>query len=187
MGQSQNPVSWQCISHSGTSRYVAQRSWFHRLACRGRDRQESTSLSHAVLFGGSGFIGTHLARRLATDRGMKVTIVDLHPPATTLEGVTYVHGDVRLPIDPALDPALGPAADPALDPMADPAVREPIDLVVNLAAIHRVPGHDDHEYHDTNENGAANVTAFCEAHGVETVVFTSSISVYGPSESALSE
>ncbi len=123
-------------------------------------------MSHAVLFGGSGFIGSHLARRLV-DQGRRVTMVDLLPPEMPVAGAQWAHGDVRLPIDLAFD--------------------EPVDLVVNLAAIHRVPGHEDHEYHGTNEAGADNVTAFCEAQGVDTLVFTSSISVYGPSEAELTE
>ncbi len=120
-----------------------------------------------IVFGGSGFVGTHLARRLATERGMNVTVADVLPPQISIEGVDYVYADVRQPIDLVVD--------------------GPIDLVVNLAAVHRVPGHPDHEYYDTNVNGATNVTQFCEQHGANNIVFTSSISVYGPSEDALSE
>src|ERR671918_513658 len=60
-------------------------------------------------------------------------------------------------------------------------------LVVNLAAVHRTPGHADAEYHETNERGARTVTAFCARHGVPDLWFTSSIAVYGPSEVPVTE
>lgn len=124
-------------------------------------------MSKVLIFGGSGFLGTHLARRFTNERGMKVTIVDIHPPQFPVDGVTYVEADVRVPIQ--------------ID------VEDPIDLVINTAAVHRVPGHQDYEYYETNVNGAQNVTQFCERHGVARLVFTSSISVYGSSEEALTE
>jgi nucleoside-diphosphate-sugar epimerase len=74
-------------------------------------------------------------------------------------------------------------------------VREPIhttvdghfDLVFNLAAVHRTPGHAAAEYYDTNIAGAVNCVAYCERNSIDTLFFTSSISVYGPSEEALDE
>ncbi len=74
-------------------------------------------------------------------------------------------------------------------------VRKPITLpagvstspVVNLAAVHRTPGHPDHEYYDTNLSGAENITAYCTRIGADTLVFTSSISVYGPTEDLVDE
>ncbi len=74
-------------------------------------------------------------------------------------------------------------------------VRRPIELadvdasalVFNLAAVHRTPGHADHEYHETNELGARHVTGFCEATGVTDLWFTSSIAVYGATEAAVTE
>ena len=57
---------------------------------------------------------------------------------------------------------------------------EDVDLVVNLAAIHREPGHENVEYYETNLLGAENVCAWAEKVCCETIVFTSSISPYGP-------
>ena len=37
-----------------------------------------------------------------------------------------------------------------------------IDLIINLAAIHREPGHKPNEYFDTNILGAENITEFAE-------------------------
>jgi nucleoside-diphosphate-sugar epimerase len=51
-----------------------------------------------------------------------------------------------------------------------------------LAAIHTTPGHPDHEYYDTNVNGALEVVRLAEKHDVRQITFTSSISIYGPSE-----
>ena len=36
--------------------------------------------------------------------------------------------------------------------------------VFNFAAVHRTPGHEDHEYFETNINGAENVVAFAEKY-----------------------
>jgi nucleoside-diphosphate-sugar epimerase len=124
------------------------------------------SEKHAVVFGGSGFIGSHLVAGL-TGAGATVTIADIEPPARLPEGARFVEADVREPI--ALEPV---AADP---------------LVFNLAAVHRTPGHLDHEYFETNVAGARNVTEFCAACGVTSLWFTSSISVYGPTEDPCSE
>lgn len=120
----------------------------------------------ATVFGASGFIGTRLVASLA-GKGHAVTAVDIVEPRQVLPGVSYVHADVR----EVLPATLGDAPD----------------LIVNLAAVHRTPGHPPHEYYDTNVRGAVNVTRFAEETGCRTIVFTSSISVYGPNEDVITE
>ena len=116
---------------------------------------------NALVFGGTGFIGTHLVRRLAAE-GQHVVSVDIRPPRERLDGVSYLHGDVR-------------------DLSAfDPGMR--IDRIYNLAAVHTTPGHPAHEYYETNILGATAITALARRLGISEIVFTSSISVYGPGE-----
>lgn len=115
----------------------------------------------AIVFGGSGFIGTHLTASLV-ERGYEVVIADLAPPAQLPTGASYEECDVRQQIELKHN--------------------EPYDAIYNLAAIHRTPGHAPHEYYETNIFGAQNVTDWAEAGGGDYICFTSSISVYGPSE-----
>jgi nucleoside-diphosphate-sugar epimerase len=120
-----------------------------------------------VLIGGTGFIGMHLAEHLV-GLGYEVTLADLAEPARLPDGCRFVPADVRSRLAPE-----------AFPPSPD--------LLVNLAAVHREPGHEQHEYFDTNVGGATEVVRLCEALGAENVVFVSSISVYGPSEDPSSE
>jgi GlcNAc-P-P-Und epimerase len=121
-----------------------------------------------IIFGGSGFIGSHLVRELRSRGISDITIADLEEPRGDLfAGTRYVPCDVRQPISLGI---VGQAP-----------------VVVNLAAVHRTPGHPDHEYFDTNVNGALNITRFCEDSGATTLWFTSSIAVYGPTEEPKSE
>jgi nucleoside-diphosphate-sugar epimerase len=133
----------------------------------------------AVIFGGTGFVGTHLTQHLlATGDATSVVVVDLLPPreavyAAAMQAglatgvVRFVRHDVRLPIPDGLLPRA--------------------DVIYNLAAVHREPGHKAHEYYDTNVAGATHACAWAERVGCETVVFTSSISPYGPSEERKTE
>jgi nucleoside-diphosphate-sugar epimerase len=94
-------------------------------------------------------------------------IADIVPPASPLPAsIQYVECDVRQPI--------------AIDV-------EPGTTVYNLAAVHRTPGHPDHEYFETNVLGAHNVVDFARTRDVERLFFTSSIAVYGPSEVPVTE
>lgn len=127
-----------------------------------------------VLFGGTGFIGTHLAQEWLRARlAKKIVLVDLLPPRNEpycadlqtglADGrIEFVRWDVRQPIPPDLLPEA--------------------DLIFNLAAIHREPGHAASEYFETNLPGAENVCAWASSVGCSRMVFTSSISPYGPSE-----
>ena len=56
------------------------------------------------------------------------------------------------------------------------------DVIFNFAAVHRTPGHEDHEYFETNIRGAENVEAFAEKWNIKKIVFTSSIAPYGAAE-----
>ena len=120
-------------------------------------------MSCCVIFGGAGFIGAHLARHfLKTGRFDHVHLADIAPSALSdLQGITCTRTDVRKPIPEDL-------------------VSGPVDWIFNLAAIHREPGHQPHEYFDTNLPGARNVCRYAEAVGCDRIYFTSSISVYGP-------
>ncbi len=131
-------------------------------------------MTTCLIFGGAGFIGVHLARRLAaTGRFDHIHLADLRPnpllnslPDTSR--ITASITDVRRPIPIDLTPAAP-------------------DWIFNLAAVHREPGHEAIEYFDTNLAGARNVTAYAEAVGCRNLYFTSSIAVYGPTEGPTDE
>lgn len=128
-----------------------------------------------IVFGGSGFIGTHLIHLLKSEcvkPGDKIYDLDIVMPGEEgvvpgivekNDGVEYIRLDVRKPIE--FD----------FEPTAD-------DVIFNLAAVHRTPGHPDHEYFETNIRGAENVTAFAEKYGINKILFTSSIAPYGAAE-----
>ena len=142
--------------------------------------QEVILMKSVVLFGGTGFIGTHLAEHfLQRKLAATVVLVDLNEPLDVpyaplrrcglkSGSVVFVKHDVREPIPSGLLPGQ-------------------TDLIFNLAAIHREPGHALQEYFETNLLGAENVCEWASEVGCETMVFTSSISPYGPSEEKKTE
>jgi nucleoside-diphosphate-sugar epimerase len=120
-----------------------------------------------IIFGGSGFIGTHLIH-LLKDEVVKSEdkIYDLDIVMPGEEGVVpgiVEKNDVIKPIDFKFEPTEN-------------------DVIFNLAAVHRTPGHPDNEYFETNIYGAENVTAFAEKYGIKKILFTSSIAPYGAAE-----
>ncbi|HSQ42981.1 MAG TPA: NAD(P)-dependent oxidoreductase [Fibrobacteraceae bacterium] len=119
-----------------------------------------------IIFGGSGFVGSHLFSLLKNnDPDSRIIVADLVKPAFPAE---FILTDVRKPIQWTL-------------PEATDA------LIYNLAAIHKTPGHPDAEYFETNIRGAENVCAFARANDINRIVFTSSIAPYGTSEKKKSE
>ena len=103
----------------------------------------------AIIFGGSGFIGLHLAEELESC-DYEVVIADLIPPNSGV--FKFLSCDVRNPIDIKLD--------------------SPPDIVFNLAAVHRTPGHSPAEYYETNVKGALNVTRWATENCVKKILFT---------------
>ncbi|HEV2647074.1 MAG TPA: NAD(P)-dependent oxidoreductase [Acidobacteriaceae bacterium] len=133
-----------------------------------------------VLFGGTGFIGTHLTQHfLKINLAEKIVLIDMEPPRKApysqllLSGlasgqVAFVPHDIRKAVPDGLLP-------------------KEADLIFNLAAVHREPGHKPQEYFETNLLGAENVCKWADEVGCRAMVFTSSISPYGPSEERKTE
>lgn len=125
----------------------------------------------AIIFGGSGYIGSNLLRGL-----IKESVFE-----------NYIICDIQELKQFDNEKEEGKVVFEWID------VREPIELsfsnnfdkknswIFNFAAIHREPGHDYQEYFDTNIPGAENVNKFAEKTGVKNIFFTSSIAPYGRS------
>jgi nucleoside-diphosphate-sugar epimerase len=133
------------------------------------------NLGTCVLFGGTGFIGTHFSRFLLEHNLVRdIVLVDIESPGKSLwsdtttqtlqnERVSYIPMDVCNPLDSAELP-------------------KSVDLILNFAATHREPGHEPREYFETNLRGAEHICQWAEEVQCHTIVFTSSISPYGPME-----
>jgi GlcNAc-P-P-Und epimerase len=137
-------------------------------------------MSTAVIFGGGGFIATHFSIFLnKTGLFNRIYLIDkidfnsipqLFKRSLTNEipNVIYLNADIR-------------------SPLLSLKIEGNVSLIANFAAIHREPGHDIREYFETNLLGAENVCKFAEKIGCENIIFTSSISPYGVSESVKDE
>lgn len=135
----------------------------------------------AVITGGTGFIGTFFAQHLLNSKLVdKVYLLDkedLPFKASTYRKLSISSipstelSIIKLDISKSIE-------------WAPP---EPVYLIANFAAIHREPGHQDFEYYETNLLGADNICQWAEKVGCNKIIFTSSISPYGPSEEAKNE
>ncbi|TCD01966.1 NAD(P)-dependent oxidoreductase [Pedobacter frigidisoli] len=114
-----------------------------------------------LIFGGAGFIGTHLKRYIKDTLLLSDVVYSYDIKKKVSEDFTVI--DIRQPIVLAL---------PKLEDS----------VIYNLAAVHTTPGHPDHEYFEANIFGAQNVCDFARKHHIKTIVFTSSIAPYGASE-----
>ncbi len=133
----------------------------------------------AVIFGGSGFIGSHFSQYLLDNNIVQnIVVADIAP--LDLDRITDAYAsyikegkiqfetvDVRQEIAFSVDGK--------------------VDLIANFAAVHREPGHAPAEYYETNLLGAEHVCRWAEHVSCGKVIFTSSIAPYGPSEKARDE
>jgi nucleoside-diphosphate-sugar epimerase len=110
------------------------------------------------VIGGSGFIGTRLVRRLRCNKQLSVRISDKAPSLAHPDLVTL--GDVR-------------SVDYLRACIASHSV------LVNLAAEHRDDVRPLSLYDEVNVGGAINICAVAREKGVKTIIFTSSVAVYG--------
>jgi nucleoside-diphosphate-sugar epimerase len=109
------------------------------------------------LIGGSGFIGTRLANRLR-NTGNEFYIYDKAQSAYHSDVVTI--GDVR-------------------DLNCLRSSIQPESIIINLAAEHRDDVRPVSLYDDVNIGGAINICQVAREKNVNTIVFTSSVAVYG--------
>jgi 3beta-hydroxy-delta5-steroid dehydrogenase/steroid delta-isomerase len=122
---------------------------------------EGGDLGHCLVFGGSGFLGSNLARALIA-RGSRVRVFDLRAPAEAIPGTEVILGDVG-------------------DADAVAKACQGIDTVFNTAAIldfSRYPKAAQRERSErVNVRGVENVIAGSRAHGVKRLVHTSTNNV----------
>jgi GlcNAc-P-P-Und epimerase len=109
-----------------------------------------------TVIGGSGFVGTNLCRQLASKQ-QEFEIIDLKMSNQFPEKCKIA------------------------DVCDSDTLRKTItgDVVVNLAAVHRDDVKDKSEYQRTNVDGAENVALVCEEKGINKIIFTSTVAVYG--------
>jgi nucleoside-diphosphate-sugar epimerase len=110
------------------------------------------------IIGGSGFIGTCLATKLASSKNHSFSIFD-KIKSKKFPSKTII-GDVRFRIDLLSDFKF-------------------VDVIINLAAEHRDDVRPLSLYDEVNVNGAKKVCDFARVKGANKIIFTSSVAVYG--------
>ena len=109
-----------------------------------------------TILGGSGFVGSAVSSNLSNQQ-LNFEISDIRQSLQHED--RYRVADIRSAV----------------------SLRESVngDVVLNLAAVHRDDITDREEYYSTNVEGARVLCEVCEEKGINKIVFTSSVAVYG--------
>jgi nucleoside-diphosphate-sugar epimerase len=143
---------------------------------------------NVVIFGGSGFIGAHFSIYLLEHNlAEQIFLLDVERPKfenlppkfeqfSKDKKIKFIALDVRqsIPVKNQFDEPVDSYAEELSTDLPTQ-----VDLIVNLAAVHREPGHEKFEYYDTNIPGAENICNWARAINCTNIIFTSSIAVYG--------
>ena len=115
-------------------------------------------INKVTIIGGSGFIGTRLVTRLMEKKDQHVRVIDKSSSRAFPDLVTL--SDVR-------------SIEELRRSMPEGSI------IVNLAAEHRDDIHPLQLYDDVNVGGAANICTVAKEKAVNTIIFTSTVAVYG--------
>jgi nucleoside-diphosphate-sugar epimerase len=110
-----------------------------------------------VIVGGSGFIGSRLCQRLTVSQDIDFLVID-KVPSNFFRHKTKI-ADIRFKINPNL---IGTS-----------------EVLINLAAEHRDDVRPLSLYDEVNVEGARNVCNMANQLGIDKIIFTSSVAVYG--------
>lgn len=133
-----------------------------------------------IITGGFGFIGVNFIEYLLNNKLCeKIYVIDMNKTLDKYlkskvdkfvyeKRVIYIKHDIRKPIN-------------QYEELKD------VNLIINLAAVHKMPGHNDFEYFETNIEGAKNICKFADKIRCKNIIFTSSISIYGSGSYAKDE
>ena len=130
-------------------------------------RTERNNIPEVIVFGGSGFIGTRLCSRFIKSK-TPFKILDINESFSFKK--YYFFADVRSLRDIDLN-------------IVSPAHK----VLINLAAEHRDDVYPKSLYHDVNVQGAKNICDIARKKSIRTIIFTSSVAVYGFSKDEISE
>jgi GlcNAc-P-P-Und epimerase len=115
-------------------------------------------LTNINIIGGSGFIGTRLLKRLNRNNDVLTRIIDKNASKEFSDSVLI--GDVR-----------------SIEQLRQ-TIQES-SIIINLAAEHRDDVKPRSLYHEVNVNGAKNICVVADEKNIQTIIFTSSVAVYG--------
>lgn len=119
--------------------------------------------NRSLVTGAGGFIGSHLARRIA-EAGTPLRVLDLH-----LDRVEDLRGKA------GFEAMVGDVADPEVQR----AAVDGVDVVYHLAAAHLGVSAGDAEFRRVNVEGVRTLIDACRAAGVRRFVHCSSVGVFG--------
>jgi len=118
-----------------------------------------------LITGGAGFIGSHIVRRLFSEQGTEIIVLDnlaVGKRKNVPDGCQFIEGDIN-------------------DPIALRRALEGVDVVLHQAAFVSIRGSFNRLEDDLRDNCYGTLSVFRAAgeHGVRRVVFASSMAVYG--------
>jgi nucleoside-diphosphate-sugar epimerase len=112
-------------------------------------------INEVAIIGGAGFVGSRLARRF--DKGnIFSTKFDINL-SNKLDRAIYLNVEEAL----------------SLDQLSN------VRTIINLAAVHRDDIRPISRYDDVNVQGSVNVCEAARKHGINRIIFTSSVAIYG--------
>ena len=127
-------------------------------------------MTRCIIFGGTGYVGSMIARGLAESGSFgEIVLADHKPlPGPLPPRTRFVPCDVRGPIAPHV-------------------VATDAQWIFNVTALHDAAAQKPRDVYDTHLYGARNVCAFAGQIGCPNLVYASSTEVYGPTQGIANE